>query len=70
MTEVLIIASVTPLQKALLAMQALASHRNQLSDPVSLAAPIEMIDNLLSDLAQTDAKARNNSIAPTQWNGW
>lgn len=65
-TEVLIIASVTPMQKALKAMQAIASHRNQLSGPVSLAAPIEVIDNLLSDLAQNDVKARNQSIPPTQ----
>lgn len=65
-TEVLIIASVTPLQTALKAMQAIASHRNQLSGTVSLADPLEVIDNLLCDLAQSDAKARNNSIAPTQ----
>ena len=65
-TEVLIVASVTPMQKALKAMQAIASHRHQLNGAISLAAPIEVIDNLLSDLAQRDAKARNNSIASTQ----
>lgn len=66
-TEVLIVASVMPLRNALKALQAIASRRNQSSGLVQLNAPIEVIENLLSDLAESSSHLdanRNNSVPP------
>ena len=49
-TEVLIIASVTPLRNVLKVLQDLANRSHQQSGPVALSTPIEMIDHLLWDL--------------------
>ena len=69
-TEVLILASVTPLQKAIAALQTIAKSRNQLQGPVALSAPIEAIENMLSDLGESNASNKlrqqliyNNSVS-------
>ncbi|MGE5660125.1 MAG: caspase family protein [Actinomycetota bacterium] len=62
MTEVLILASTTPLRKALKALQAIAFRRSQLSGPMQLDAPIEAIESLLEDLAEP----RSNSPSAPQ----
>ncbi|MEQ8995278.1 MAG: DUF4384 domain-containing protein [Coleofasciculus sp. B1-GNL1-01] len=61
-TEVLIIASVTPVRNALKALQTLAKRRNLDSEPVVLPAPIEVIEQLLSDLTPS----RDYSVSATQ----
>ena len=65
-TEVLVLASVTPLRKALKALQTVASRENQFRGPVTLSAPIELIDNLLLDLAESDRASRKNFSATEQ----
>ncbi len=62
MTEVLILASTTPLRKALKALQAIAFRRSQLSGPMQLDTPIEAIESLLEDLAEL----RSNSPSAPQ----
>ncbi|MFP4122179.1 DUF4384 domain-containing protein [Coleofasciculus sp.] len=61
-TEVLIIASVTPVRNALKALQTIAKRRNLDSEPVVLPAPIEVIEELLSDLTLS----RDYSVSATQ----
>ncbi|MEQ8386208.1 MAG: caspase family protein [Coleofasciculus sp. A1-SPW-01] len=60
-TEVLIIASVTPVRNALKALQTIAKRRNLDSEPVVLPAPIEVIEQLLSDLTPS----RDYSVSVT-----
>lgn len=52
-TEVLVIASVTPLNKSLQALQKLASRGAQTRGPVALNEPTDMIGSLLEDLDGT-----------------
>ncbi len=49
-TEVLIIASATPLGNALKALQGVASRGGQSRGPVTLSEPTEVVGNLLDDL--------------------
>ncbi|MFB2879583.1 caspase family protein [Floridanema aerugineum] len=60
MTEVLIIISVTPLRKALKALQAIAQNRSQQSGPIAVYTPIEVIENLLEDLGESSKS--NNKV--------
>ncbi|HEY9848564.1 MAG TPA: caspase family protein [Leptolyngbyaceae cyanobacterium] len=56
-SEVLIIASTTPLRKALSALRAVASRGEQDRGPIDLPEPTEAIDTLLADL---DESTRGN----------
>jgi hypothetical protein len=58
-TEVLIITSVTPLRKALKALQAIAQNRSQRTGPISVSTPIEVIENLIEDLGES-SNSHNN----------
>jgi hypothetical protein len=62
MTEILMIASVTPLRSSLKALQAIAKRRNQEHGPVALSTPIEVIENLLADLARSSANQSSSAI--------
>ncbi len=61
-TEVLIIASSTPLGNALKALQGVASRSGQSRGPVALSDPTEVIGSMLDDLdAGTRSSGRNSS---------
>ncbi|OKH29992.1 hypothetical protein NIES2119_31705 [[Phormidium ambiguum] IAM M-71] len=59
MTEVLIITSVTPLRKALKALQTIAQNRSQQTGPIAVSTPIEVIENLVEDLDES-SNSNNN----------
>ncbi|WP_421658588.1 caspase family protein [Leptothermofonsia sp. ETS-13] len=63
-TEVLVLASSTPLGNALKALQGLASRSGQLRGPVALSDPTEVIGSMLDDLdAGTRSSGENSSPA-------
>lgn len=71
MTEILIIASVTPWRSSLKALQAIAQsaapkaiakRKNQQSGPVALSTPIEVIENLLADLARSNPNQSSDTV--------
>ncbi|HIK17745.1 MAG TPA: caspase family protein [Leptolyngbyaceae cyanobacterium M33_DOE_097] len=52
-TEVLILASTAPFGKAMKALQSIASRGGQTRGPVSLAEPVDVVNDLLADLSPT-----------------
>jgi hypothetical protein len=62
--EVLIIASVTPLRRALQALRTVASRGGTSRGPITPDEPTEVIDNLLEDLAE--GTRGSQGIIPTQ----
>jgi hypothetical protein len=63
-TEVLIIASSTPLGNALKALQGLASRGGQSRGPVTLNDPTEVVSNLLADL-DVNTRGSQGSTTPS-----
>lgn len=70
-TEVLIITSVTPLRRALKALQTIAQNRSQQTGPLAVSTPVEVIENLLEDLGESsnsnkNLRSSNNNIILTK----
>jgi len=61
-TEVLVIASSTPLDQALRALRELASQSGQTRGPVGLEDPTEVVDTLLNDLNRSPV-GRSQTVA-------
>ncbi len=63
-TEVLIIASSTPLGNALKALQGVASSRGQSRGPIGLTDPNDLISNLLNDIG-TSTRSQSAPSSPS-----
>lgn len=61
-TEILIVASTTPLDNALRALRDLATQSGTTRGPIALGTPVEVVGDLLNDLSTTRGSAQPNAV--------